>query len=142
MSGPTRSADRRRFLKHAGVFLVTGIGLSGSNTLVMPDLHAIAVELIKLLHFRDEARWVGRIYLKTHAPTASAETLTQALMQSMNFDVDNLTILPVSTLKSSLMEKVHRDYDEEHITFVKDWLISETEARLCAILYLEDREIG
>lgn len=125
---------------YSGVALLTGAGLSGSNTLVLPDVHAIAVELTRLLHVRDEAKWVGRTYLANHASGAapSVETLTRALMESMGHDVDHLTLLPLRSLKASIMNKVHRDYDDEQITFVEEWLISQTEARLCAILYLEE----
>lgn len=140
MSHEKQSTGRRRFLAYTGVALVTGAGLSGSNTLVLPDMQAIAVELTKLLHVRDQARWVGRTYLANHPSngTPSVETLTRAVMESMNYDVDHITLLPLRSLKASIMAKVHRDYDEEQITFVEEWLISQTEARLCAILHLEE----
>lgn len=56
MSHEKQSAGRRRFLAYTGVALLTGVSLLGSNTLVLPDLHAVAVELTKLLHVRDQAR--------------------------------------------------------------------------------------
>lgn len=65
------------------------------------------------------------------------ETLTRAVMEGMNYDVDHLALLHLRSLKASIMAKVHRDYDEEQITFVEEWLISQTEARLCAIRRIE-----
>jgi len=143
MSHEKQPTGRRRFLVYSGVALLTGAGLSGSNTLVLPDMHAIALELTRLLQVRDEARWVGRTYLTNHPSGASptVETLTRTLMEGMGYDIDHLTLLPLHSLKVSIIYKVHRDYDEEQITFVEEWLISETEARLCAILYLEERGV-
>jgi hypothetical protein len=137
-----QSRSRRRFLKHTGVFLVTGLATSGSDNLISPDPHAIAAELIRLLHLREQARRVGRVYLRANRPGEpdSVEPLTRKLMASLGFDVDHLGLIPADALREAVMKKVHKDYDEEHTAIVDDWLLSRTEARLCAILYLEARD--
>jgi len=137
-----QSRSRRRFLKHTGVFLVTGLATSGSDNLISPDPHAIAAELIRLLHLRDQARRVGRSYLRANrsGEPDSVELLTRELLASLGLDVDHLGLVPADSLREAVMEKVHKDYADERIAVVDDWLLSETEARLCAILYLEARD--
>ena len=137
---PSRS--RRKFLKHTGVFLVTGLATSGSNSLVSPDPHAIAMELIQMLHLRDQASRVGRSYLEADqsGDPASVDTLTRNLLASLGFDVDALGLVPVRKLRTAVAARVHMDYEQEHVAIVNDWLLSKTEARLCAILFLEARD--
>lgn len=134
--------SRRRFLKHAGVFLVTGIATSGSDTVISSDPHSVAAELIRLLHMRDQAGHVGHAYLKAGGDPnlPSVADLTRTLLERLGFDVQHLTLVPTGTLRSIVVEKVHQDYEEEHVAVVDDWLLSETEANLCAILFLESRE--
>jgi len=79
--------------------------------------------------FRDltALRRLGAIYLAAHPEERSRALLSQLLIAGDD-----------GTIPSRLLSAVARDWSSNHVTVVDGWLLARTEARLCALLHLEE----
>lgn len=134
--------SRRRFLARAGagLIVVSAGATTGCNVLFSPDARAVAMELISLLRRHDLARDLGHAYLEETdtGGAQSLESLAVTLLDSLGFDLDEVTLLPVANLAKSLTGRVREDFANGDIAAVDGWVLSEAEARVCAILYLSE----
>jgi hypothetical protein len=69
---------------------------------------------------------LGAIYLVAHPEERSRALLSHLLIAG---DDD--------TIPSRLLSAVARDWSSNHVVVVDGWLLARTEARLCALLHLE-----
>jgi hypothetical protein len=72
-------------------------------------------------------RRLGAIYLVAHP-----EERSRALLSHL------LTAGDHGTIPSRLLSAVARDWSNNHVAVVDGWLLARTEARLCALLHLEE----
>lgn len=80
---------------------------------------------------RDEgARAIGRAYLEGEPGERDPAQLAARLAESLGGGA------PWS--RDDVLARVRRDYDEERVVLVRGWLLSRTEARLCALASLGD----
>jgi hypothetical protein len=70
---------------------------------------------------------LGAIYLATHPEERSRALLSHLLIAGDD-----------GTIPSRLLSAVARDWSSHHVAVVDGWLLARTEARLCAILHLEE----
>lgn len=140
MSTVRNVMSRRGFLTRAGTgLIVLSAGVTtGCNVLFAPDARAVAAELAGLLHHRELAFELGRTYIGTRGlfDAQSQESLTRTLLDSLGIDLDQVTLLPVANLLNALVARVRQDFASDRTVAVDGWLLSEAEARVCAILYL------
>lgn len=120
---------RRGFLAAAGLAAVGGGGFvyrvwasGGFN----PDLEQTA-EVAKLLAELAPARRIGRAYLAENPNEASEETLVRLLAK------DGVRDDTQARLSANARRAVRRDYDSGRTVLVQGWMLSRTEARLCAL---------
>jgi len=71
-------------------------------------------------------RRLGAIYLAAH-PEERSHTLLSRLLIAAND----------CTIPSQLLSAVARDWSSNHVVLVDGWLLARSEARLCALLHLE-----
>jgi hypothetical protein len=81
---------------------------------------------------RDSAAAVGRRYLALHPEEASAAELEARVLQDPSIRVA-LDSSSDSRLRRVLAEKVRLDFLRRDVVLVDGWLLSITEARLCAL---------
>jgi hypothetical protein len=72
-------------------------------------------------------RRLGAIYLETRP-----EERSRAMLSHLLIDGDD------GTIPSRLLRAVARDWSSHHVVVVDGWLLARTEARLCAMLHLEE----
>jgi len=72
-------------------------------------------------------RRLGAIYLVAHPEERSRAVLSQLLIA-----IDG------GAIPSRLLHAVARDWSGNHVVVVDGWILARTEARLCALLYLEE----
>jgi hypothetical protein len=72
-------------------------------------------------------RRLGAIYL-----VARPEERSRALLSHLLIAGDD------GTIPSRLLSAVARDWSSNHVVVVDGWLLARTEARLCALLHLEE----
>ncbi len=132
----TSHASRRTFLKTvASTVLVSSVPLSLISCGSKDSLEAIAKHLISQLEFPEEANKVGRLYI-TLAPEIekqSYEALTEGVLAMLGVKLDTLSTENLGFLDSKIREKVHQDFVDENVVKLKGWMLSKTEATLCAL---------
>jgi len=72
-------------------------------------------------------RRLGAIYLVAHPEERSRALLSRLLIGGGD-----------GTIPSRLLSAVARDWSSNHVAVVDGWLLARSEARLCALLHLEE----
>lgn len=91
-----------------------------------------AEELTALFVHRPSARAVGRAYLRTAPQEADAGTL----LHRLRAEAPDLFAAERRHLRQAAAERLRRDFAEGRTVTVRGWLLSRTEARLCALCAL------
>lgn len=114
---------RRWFVGLATLFALFGRnGTAAAAVLPSPD-----GALEALLPRTDDAAVVGRAYLAQYATEADAGLLRRRLV--------SLTAEP-RRLRAAIGERIRRDFAEGDTVRIEGWVLSRTEARLCALCAL------
>lgn len=142
MTGPPRRASaggqlavgRRRFLLGAlgvGGFL---LGRSLASGLLVPPPSGGPVErLARLLEHRESARIVGREYLLAAPEEANPEVLVSLVAERLQAPDPSLSGVGDRELRRMAALGVLADFEEGRTVKLDGWVLSETEARLCAL---------
>jgi hypothetical protein len=133
MKGAT-AMDRRRFLLLGGVGAVGGALLGAPH---VPWLRSILQDgegslhgrLAALFHHQASARAIGRTYLQQHP----LETTVRHLLVGID---DRLRTAGDRELIFALQQRIRQDFVEERVVKLEGWILSVTEARLCALTAL------
>lgn len=133
MKGAT-AMDRRKFLLLGGVGAVGGALLGAPH---VPGLRSIWQDgegslhgrLAALFHHQASARAIGRRYLQQHP----LETNARHLLVGID---DRLRTAGDGELVFALQQRIRQDFVEERVVKLEGWILSVTEARLCALTEL------
>lgn len=132
----TSQPSRRTFLKTvASTVVVSSVSLSLISCDSKGSLEAIAKHMISQLEFPDDASKVGRLYI-TLSPEIEKQTyeeLTESLLSMLNVELSTLSTESLGILDVKIREKVHQDFVDENVVKLKGWMLSKTEAALCAL---------
>jgi hypothetical protein len=127
--------SRRGFLK-AGLIL-GGASLVGGGLYYKQLMHsrARAEQLVYFLDYPDLAGVVGRDLLESDQALqpVSLEQMTGMVLQRINLSEAQLPGMTHSELLQRLQQQVHSDFVNEQIVLTNGWLLSRTEAYLCAL---------
>lgn len=131
-------SSRRLFLK-AGL-LAGGATLVGGGLYYkrMMDSRAIAGQLSNFLDHPDLAKSAGQGLLEAEGgvENASLERMIDNVLLALDLSRDRLEAETRDGLLNRLHASVRSDFIEEHIVLINGWVLSRTEAQLCALLYL------
>jgi len=128
-------------------FLKTGLILTGAiaagvilDKTIRPNTQAISRILTRYLDYPDLARELGKSIIKNEPGLAklSIEQMTELALQDAGLSKGNLIYSSLLTNMEFYRKTVRNDFDTENIVHVNGWVISRTEAHLCALLYLYD----
>jgi hypothetical protein len=129
----TMGAMSRRDLLLAFIGLCTGTLACTSHSSVPMRLNSEALgEWLREAgagFFPDLAalRRLGTLYLAAHPEERSGAVLARLLIAGEQ-----------GTIPSRLLRAIARDWSSHHVAVVDGWLLARTEARLCAVLHLEE----
>jgi hypothetical protein len=99
-------------------------------TVGFADLATQSPVLAALFTDRRSARAIGAAYLRTvDGAEASSEHLTRALL-------GDIGTTGARELRSKIGSRIRRDFAEHEVVTVDGWMLSRTEARLCALVAL------
>ena len=133
----TERLSRRGFLARllAGAgCLVVGRGASGASPRgATPE--ALAARIVSLVPDRQRAAALGRAYLREAATEASVAGLVAAISSGCLPPLGSHTG-GASDLQRALSARIESDYAEQRVVDVQGWLLSPTEARICALTAL------
>jgi hypothetical protein len=90
-----------------------------------------AERLAALLRHRDSAKRVGREYLKARPQEACAANLLAQLTRDLK-----LQALSEGDLRAHFNKRSKADFCARRVVKLDGWILSETEARLCALTSL------
>jgi hypothetical protein len=132
----TGHVDRRRFLywTACGLGLLAGErrSLRHASSQRRPITHAAVVRLFDHL---ESARVIGRTYLQRYPHEASVLELETRLAHSLN-DRPIGHHAGRAALAGMLAETIRKDFAADRIVTLHGWVLSRTEARLCALAAL------
>jgi hypothetical protein len=131
-----RPLTRRRFLR-----ALAGLGVLGFLTpSSLPMIRRFrgranpqAATLLRLLSHPGAAAVVGREYLKVRPRESNAETLAALLHSALRLPGSRAGYGDAGDLRSVLRRRVREDFACGRTVEVRGWLLSETEARVCAL---------
>jgi hypothetical protein len=103
------------------------------RVLVEPEPRTAAARLRRLLHDPVSARAIGAEYLRTRPGEATAVALVDAIAQSVPGGLSVLASTSDRALRVLLAERSRADFAEGKTVMLRRWILSETEARLCAL---------
>ena len=127
--------SRRTFIRNvlsatAAAFVGPGCGFFGP-----PGIEEIGHYLAGLIRHPQAAADIGSSVLQTDAAirSMSPEQLTALILRETGLgDVDRL-----DEIGRILKKRVRQDFADETVVTVNGWLLSQTEARLCALVKLQ-----
>jgi len=128
---------RRAFLR-----MTCAIVAIGSTPL--PDLFAdnngyrnpLASKLVGFFQDKESAGAVGREYLRIAPLEADTLKLTELICAGRPARHAELNFASMGKVRSILLHQQREDFDKGRTVNVQGWILSETEARLCALTAL------
>ncbi len=128
---------RRQFLQFTALGGVT-IGITGIGCLHhRPAVYNILTEPSSLMQICDlkTLKEIGKTYRLQTASESYADQLMSLLLTDttgkiVSFDTDK------STIQNLMFDKVNWDFEKNNTVVVKGWVLSLTEARQCALLFV------
>ena len=125
----TQRITRRGFLAGLAVGVV-GVAL-GLRVYFSGDSATRKVErLVGIFHHRDSAARLGRFYLESAPQEADAARLYALI------DLGRDAVGTDATARAHLEARIREDFADDDLVLVDGWLLSITEARLCALASL------
>jgi hypothetical protein len=138
MTSQTHIKTRRTFLK-AGI-LIGGAALVGTGIKFAwnPDAETIARLLTSHLAYPDLAIELGETIIKDDPRLANLtlDQMTDIVLKDAGFDREKVSYFSLLRNFDAYRRTVHEDFAIENILHVNGWVLSATEAHLCALLYL------
>ncbi len=118
------------------MFAVIGALLSGKAAVARGDRSLqgagfTASRLVSALRSKASAAAVGRAYLETVSDEATVERLSALIAGELQDGA--LASIGDDGLRERLAAVRRRDFEREHVVVVRGWVLSRTEARLCAL---------
>jgi hypothetical protein len=126
------SMHRRQFFAFAltaGGALLAQAGLPGW---LRPG-NALGARLVALFEHQDSARIVGLEYLKKNPQEANVHLLQDRIIAGFTGGYTALAQASDSTIRKLIEERVRQDFETDQIVKLQGWILSATEARLCAL---------
>jgi hypothetical protein len=98
-------------------------------------MNPLASKLSQIFPHRDSAAAVGREYLKVTPLEADASQLIELIGPPKKFITARATA-GAEAFADWLQAKQRDDFERGRVVLVQDWMLSRTEARLCALVAL------
>jgi hypothetical protein len=102
-----------------------------------------ALRLAGVLRHPDGAALLGRLYLAGHPQEADAARLATLIAAALDPALTPVSAATDTALRAGLEERIRTDFTRGEMVAVGGWLLSVTEARLCALVsLLRDTKAG
>jgi hypothetical protein len=126
---------RRRLLVSASWLAMVALGGRWpGRAAARPAIDAAArPALAQLLSEVDSAGVVGREYLRYHPDERDPKYIRHGLSVALG---GRLEAFEPAVLRERVRRRVRQDFAENQVTLIDGWILSNTEARLCALAAL------
>ncbi len=124
--------SRRTFLKVIGTTAAVGllpIYLVGCSKV---DINTAGAQMMAELDHIDIASEIGAMYIEQTADLQSAtyEQIAQIMLNKLALTISKKDL---TALSARLREQVNQDFISENVVIIDGWMLSNTEATLCAL---------
>jgi hypothetical protein len=128
---------RRGFLSMTCAIVATGFtGLRDLFAANNESRNALASKLVDVFQDKESAAAVGREYLRIAPVEADALKLIELICAGRQERYAELSHISMRKVRSILLHRQREDFDKGRVVNVQGWILSETEARLCALAAL------
>ena len=133
--------QRRSFLKRTFMLAVSAFAGTACSLSFSPDLREVAKTATSLLRRPHLAKNIGRHYIQQNVATDSLtpEQLMTRILEGTAIDPGYASHFKLFKMDDEIRRKVRKDFTLERTAKIRGWLLSETEAQLCALLVLIDK---
>lgn len=120
--------SRRRILKQLGLLVGGGVFPSSNSAsqIEILDNRQLSVAIDRLIAHRGSAAIIGSLYLEINESERSIEVLAQNIVESISTSAKYMD-------ETTLLNQIRVDFERGDIVNLKGWLLSRTEARICAL---------
>lgn len=136
--------SRRKFLVLASVLsgLYPTIGYCNIAILTNWQKQNLFSGILKnIISNQSSAASLGKIYLEQRPHEANLEDLIEILVNGIPQWNHWLTTTNQQQINETLLKNIQSDYTNFRIINLHGWLISETESRLCALIYQNQEQV-
>jgi hypothetical protein len=95
---------------------------------------SVALELETLLGNEDGVPQIGRAYLRLEPGENEIQVLSDRIFSEIRWD-----LLLNGHVREVIARRVREDFREGRVVRLRGWVVSRTEARLCALVALANR---
>jgi hypothetical protein len=134
-----RAISRREFLTlsaAAALSLLVRSQLPAVTALQRGQQDLLAMRLAALFTHKESAKVIGREYLEKYRQEADAGVLLDRIVSSMDAGDAGLFGVAGPNLHALLARTLREDYASDRVVKLQGWVLSATEARLCALAAL------
>jgi hypothetical protein len=131
--------NRRGFLKiafGAGGLLLVQSRLLWIVSAWLKGQSLLSLRLAALLRHKESARFVGLEYLTSYPQEADEHALLTLISSGFANGYELLDKAGNDEMRELLARKIRQDFEDEKVVKLQGWILSITEARLCALTTL------
>ena len=131
--------NRRRFLNFLlslSSLSIFSVGYASAEQKSNQQAILLANRLLGGLKYKNSARKIGYEYLKVMPYEANINILLNHLCETSGEQEHTLKNASAEVIKTILRKKSGDDFRSEQVVSVRGWVLSKTEARLCALAVL------
>jgi hypothetical protein len=131
--------SRRDFLMFsaaAAISLLARSQLPAISALKGGEQMLLATRLAALLTHKESAKVIGLEYVQKYRQEADARVLLDRIASSLNVGDVGLLGAASSNLHALLARTLREDFEVDRVVKLQGWVLSVTEARLCALAAL------
>jgi len=127
---------RRTFCK-ALLYVASGASVASGCTDSPTNRAELTRFLVMQIAHPDAADGIGSSYIRKDIEInpLSVDQLTDVIIHQLGINTNDLSAISLQDVGERLADRVHQDFAEESVVAVDGWLLSKTEARLCALVY-------
>lgn len=96
----------------------------------------LSSQLANFFRDKESARAVGLEYLRMAPTEADVRQLTKLICSCWQEQFDELARADMRKIKNVLVNQQREDFEKGRVINLQGWILSETEARLCALTAL------
>lgn len=126
--------SRRAALKVIGTTITVSLLPSFLIACSSETINPVGEKIISELNHIEIASEIGKIHIEQSADLKSAtfNQITQRLLNKLDIKTE---VIDTGTLEKRLRDQINLDFVTESFVIVDGWMLSETEALLCALAY-------
>lgn len=139
-----KKVNRRDFLRY--VLLAAGVSVVGGGTyhyIKQVDLDdPLTIERIRnqFSDVEDSFRLIGEKYLELYPKELTTSSLLNELDKKLSSN--QVTLGFFSDLKDLIEQQILLDYEHSEFVDIDGWMLTKTEARLCALIAQQDYSVS